>query len=231
MTSRWLPLESNPDVMNKFLHNGGVPSEWGIVDVIDLDALQSVPQPVVAVLLLFPGGEKYEEYVKQEAERIQSEGQTVSEDVYFMNQVIKNACGTIALVHSIANNTDKIKLDEESVLQHFIEQTKDLSPDARGRNLENYDDIVALHEASAQEGQTEAPDADQDANLHFVTFVCVDGNLYELDGRKSEPINHGSTSDETLLEDASKICKNFMERDPENVNFTVLALTGRIQDE
>ncbi|XP_067122785.1 ubiquitin carboxyl-terminal hydrolase isozyme L3-like [Centruroides vittatus] len=227
MTStRWLPLESNPDVMNKFLHDGGVPSEWGIVDVIDLDALQSVPQPVVAVLLLFPGGDQYESFCQEEAERIQSDGQTVSDGIYFMNQVIKNACGTIALIHSIANNADKIQMDEESVLKRFIDQTRDLPPEERGQELEKFDDIVALHEASAQEGQTEAPDAEEDVNLHFVTFVCIDGNLYELDGRKSVPINHGSCSDETLLEDASKVCKSFMERDPENVNFTVLALTS-----
>ena len=36
-------------------------------------------------------------------------------------------------------------------------------------------------------------------NLHFIAFVCVDGHLYELDGRKEFPINHGVSSPDTLL--------------------------------
>lgn len=47
-----------------------------------------------------------------------------------------------------------------------------------------------------------------------------------LDGRKSSPINHGSTSPETLLEDAARVCKEYMARDPEEVCFTVLALAN-----
>ena len=30
--------------------------------------------------------------------------------VFFMKQTIGNACGTIGIIHSIANNTDKIPL-------------------------------------------------------------------------------------------------------------------------
>uniref|UniRef100_A0A1W7RAQ2 Ubiquitin carboxyl-terminal hydrolase n=1 Tax=Hadrurus spadix TaxID=141984 RepID=A0A1W7RAQ2_9SCOR len=226
MSSRWLPLESNPDVMNKFLQNVGVPSQWNMVDVVDLsdDMLQNVPQPVAAVLLLFPGGDKYEEFIQQQEEEIQ--GQTVNDDVYFMKQTIKNACGTIALIHAVANNAEKISLDNDSVLQQFIEETKGLSSEERGQALEQNESISAAHEACAQEGQTQVPGSDEDVALHFVTFVQFDGTLYELDGRKSVPINHGSTSDDSFLQDACRVCKEFMERDPDNVNFTVVALTA-----
>jgi len=40
------------------------------------------------------------------------------------------------------------------------------------------------------------------------------------------PINHGSTTAETLLNDAARICKEYMARDPEEVRFTVVALAA-----
>lgn len=54
----------------------------------------------------------------------------------------------------------------------------------------------------------------------------VDGCLYELDGRKVFPINHGPSSADTLLEDATAVVKKFMARDPEEVRFTVVALAA-----
>lgn len=44
------------------------------------------------------------------------------------------------------------------------------------------------------------------------------------DGRKEFPINHGPSSAETILEDACKVVRAFMERDPEELKFTIVAL-------
>lgn len=40
----------------------------------------------------------------------------------------------------------------------------------------------------------------EQVNFHFVAFVHKGGYLYELDGRKEFPINHGETDPEKLLE-------------------------------
>jgi len=87
-------------------------------------------------------------------------------------------------------------------------------------------ELTRAHETSAEEGQTRAPPRDAKVDLHFVTFVNVNGTLYELDGRKPAPMAHGSTSDDTLLKDAAAACKKFIEREPENLNFTALAISG-----
>ena len=49
------------------------------------------------------------------------------------------------------------------------------------------------------ESVIQAPPLEEEINLHFIAFVHRDGSLYELDGRKPFPINHGPSSDDTLL--------------------------------
>lgn len=222
-----IPLESNPEVMNKFLQKLGVPSEWNIVDVMGLDSemLSWVPRPVLAVLLLFPVSKPYEQYKEKEEKLILSKGQDVSNEVFYMRQHLSNACGTIALMHSVANNTDKIIL-RDGPMKTFLEEAKPLDAVARSKLLEQTESIINAHKELAQEGQTKTPSAEEPVNHHFIAFVHKGGMLYELDGSKSFPINHGPTTPDTLLEDAAKVCQEFMARDPNEMRFTVVALTA-----
>lgn len=223
---RWLPLESNPEVMSKFLTCLGMKPTWQFGDVYGLDPelLIMVPRPVCAVLLLFPITEKYEAFKKEEEERLKTEKQDIS-DVYFIKQTIGNACGTIGIIHVVANNLKHLEFESDSPLKTFLEKTSKMNPEERAKFLENDESIRVMHESSAQEGQTEAPSADERVNLHFISFVNVGGQLYELDGRKLFPILHGKTSEETFLEDAVEVCKLFMARDPDEVCFTIIALS------
>ena len=47
-----------------------------------------------------------------------------------------------------------------------------------------------------------------------------------MDGRKKGPLNCGPTNKDDFLKDAARECKKYMEKDPENIQFTVLALSG-----
>lgn len=226
---RWLPIESNPEVMNSFLKKLGVPADWEINDVFGLDPelLLMVPQPCLALMLLFPVTEKYHEFSRQQEEAMR--GVEVSDKLYYMKQTISNACGTVALMHSVINNVigEKIRL-EAGPLKTFVEATLSLSPEERAVKLEADDAICSSHDSAAREGQTRAPDRDERVDYHFVSFVPVGGNLYELDGRKSGPVIKGKTSEENFLSDAAAACKEYMSRDPDNINFTVVALTARL---
>lgn len=141
-----------------------------------------------------------------------------------MKQTIHNACGTIALVHAILNNPD-IDLDDKGVLSNYFGKTKDLSPDERGKILEGDISFTDTHQELAQEGQTATPDINTKVNHHFIALIHRDGELYELDGRKSFPVKHGATTPENLGYDAAEVCKKFMAIDPHNLGFSVLALT------
>lgn len=223
--SRWLPLESNPDVLNKYADSLGMPQDWRFVDVFGLESelLAMVPRPVIAVILLYPITEKSES---------QQLGNAASEDaarsLYFIKQSIDNACGTIGMIHALVNNEHNINLDGSKSLASFLERTRNLSPVERGQQLEADATIGSAHEESALEGQTEAPPLSAETNLHFVAFVRGhhDNGLYEFDGRSDQPKLHGQTSSDTFLEDTAEVVRNFMLRDPGELKFSVAALAA-----
>ncbi|KAL3879782.1 hypothetical protein ACJMK2_032068 [Sinanodonta woodiana] len=177
-----------------------------------------VPRPVVAVMLLYPLTDKSQESTIGEVQE--------GSDLYFIKQTIGNACGTIAIVHALANNKDKIQFMEEKSFSKFLSDSFSLTPEERAILLEKDEGMGAAHEDSAQEGQTQAPDRDEHVNTHFIAFICQNDQLYELDGGKDGPVHHGTSSNETLMEDAVEVVKKFMERDPDELNFTLMALVN-----
>jgi ubiquitin carboxyl-terminal hydrolase L3 len=103
---KWFPLESNPAVMNTYVEKLGFPtSAFSFCDVLSTEewALDMVPKPVVGVLMLFPIKPHTEAFAKEEAQRIEANGQVVSSNVYYMKQTVGNACGTVGLLHAIGN--------------------------------------------------------------------------------------------------------------------------------
>jgi len=115
-SKKWIPLESNPDVMNKFIHGLGFSETFALQDVISMDPemVQFVPQPVLAVLLLFP--------ISENSEKLRLEQKSAPSDVvhprdlYYMPQQIGNACGTIALLHATSQQKDLIRRENCSAL-------------------------------------------------------------------------------------------------------------------
>lgn len=58
---------------------------------------------------------------------------------------------------------------------------------------------------------------------------CLWGRLWELDGCKAFPIDHGPTSPAMLLHDAARVARDFM-ASTESLNFTLLALAPPDQE-
>ncbi|KAK7859867.1 ubiquitin carboxyl-terminal hydrolase 3 [Quercus suber] len=220
---RWLPLEANPEVMNQFLWGLGLPEdEAECYDVfgLDLELLEMVPKPVLAVVFLYPLTAQSEE------ERIQQENEEkeASNSVYFMKQTVGNACGTIGLLHAIGNLTSEIKLVEGSFLDRFFKTTATMDPSERATYLEKDTEMEVAHSVAATAGETEASD---NVDTHFICFSCVDGELYELDGRKTGPISHGPSSPSSILQDAAKVIQGMIEKNPNSLNFNVIAISKK----
>jgi ubiquitin carboxyl-terminal hydrolase L3 len=241
---RWLPIEANPEVrhalhlrfiidvqvMNCFLGKLGVPPDWQIHDVLGLEPelLALLPRPVLGLMLLGP--------VTEEARQEKAAPGIVAkepEKLYYMKQTVSNACGTVALLHCVANarSTGRLALLPDSPLERFLSATAGLTPEQRAHRLETDEAIVRVHDAAAREGQTAAPLLEDRVDHHFVALVEVEGRLWQLDGRREGPVMGAACEhQEDFLSRAAAVCKEHMARDPTNLRFNVLALAASSED-
>ncbi|CAO3648968.1 unnamed protein product [Cunninghamella blakesleeana] len=219
----WLPLEANPEVWNSIIHKLGVDEKCHYVDVLGLEPenIETIPQPVLGMIFLFPSSELYETYKNKEGIRLNKLEQSISPNVIFFKQSISNACGMIALLHSIANNEEN-EIVGPGQLHDFLEQAQKMSPDERAEWLKQSNELRLLHETAALAGQSAPPSLGERVDYHYVCFVEVEEHLYELDGRRSLPINHGRSKN--FVESATKIMKQYMAIDPSQTHFNIIAL-------
>lgn len=219
----WVPLESSPDAMNKVIYQLGVEPTVAFSDVygFDEDLLAMVSQPVYAVVFLFPLNDKYDAARKQEMEASKNR---VSSKVWFMKQTIGNACGTMAIFHSLANTYQQLPIAKDAHILKFLDETKDMDPQERPKVLELDQVCAEAHAKGAADGQTAAPEADAQTELHYVAFVQVDGDLYELDGRQSSPINLGPCQPDLLRAATQVIKQRIASFENGSLEFSVISL-------
>lgn len=227
---RWFPLESNPELINDYIQKLGFDtSVYEFCDVFSTEdwALEMIPGPVSAVLLLYPITDKT---TKDEAnDNIALDA--IEDKVWFTKQRIGNACGTIGLLHAIMNAPEGLRaFPPDSWLAKFSEDCPiALSPIAKAERLESDQDISKLHDdaTSSTANSTSRGNIEDEVETHFVALVHIDGELYELDGRKNGPVLHGPTSQNTLLKDACQVVQTFMARDPSETRFAITALAPK----
>merc|ERR1711951_65419 len=135
--------------------------------------------------------------------------------------------GALANSSNLVQEAGPMKLLEKAPLYEFIAANIRETPATRGWNLLRSKDIQEQSDAAASDevAQTARPNRDDKVDAHFIAFVPIKECLYELDGRKKFPINHGKTSDKTFLKDTTVVVKEkFMKLVPNNPNFNLMAL-------
>jgi len=222
----WVPLESNPEMLTNFARKVGLPGNAEFVDVYgtDPELLGMVEGQCLAVTLLFGCTEAVSRAKKEQKDAIEKNGQKLHPDLKYLKQYVGNACGTIACIHSLANNLQALGIPELSPIGEFVKATEGMTPQEIGAKLADATKLHAASEESAVGGQTEAPVATACIDAHFIAFVEKDGDLYELDGGKDFPINHGAAKGGLLAAAAQAITTNFMEKDPDSLQFNMMAL-------
>ena len=140
---------------------------WGFTDVFGLDeeSLKMVPSPCVGIIFLYPFSQ-----VEMRKKKLGKNNGQKCEGVWYMNQVIGNACGAVALMHTVMNTLDTVSSDSK-FLKKFSADAKDADSRNRGKLFGSA--LRELHDEVSGRGQTEAPKPNADLDFHFVSLVAV----------------------------------------------------------
>jgi len=225
---RWEALESNPEVLTNFCHQMGVTQAFQVVDVwgLDEDILGFVPQPAIAMVLLFPSKNPDGSRAREKLEVAKHDK---SDQIYFLKQIeghLDNACGTIAMIHAILNNRSLLGIEGsgEATLEKFYTETKAMSPEERGKHLDTYQPIAQVHNSLLDAGQSSRVEGDKVCH-HFVCVTAVGDDLVELDGAyNSGPNVVGKLEGKSLLMAAANFIKTkYINENPDG-RFSLMAL-------
>ncbi|KAH6614205.1 hypothetical protein C7974DRAFT_72794 [Boeremia exigua] len=233
---RFIPLENNPDVMSSLVHKLGLSTKLAFHDVFSIDEpelLAFVPRPAHALLLVFPVSETYEKFRREEdKDKPEYAGHGDSEEVVWYKQTIGNACGLIGLLHGVSNGAARANILPNSDLAKLVQDAIPLKPIERADLLYESEALEKAHQTAAGGGDTRAPDAEDNVDLHYVCFIkSNDNNLWELDGRRKGPLNRGKLSaDEDVLSEKALALgpRSFLKRESEagggDVRFSLITL-------
>lgn len=116
------------------------------------------------------------------------------------SRLVPNSCATHALL-SILLNCSKLELGE--TLTRLKTHTKGMSPENKGLAIGNTPELACAHNSHAMTQAKRRLDKSSGIStgrftgeaFHFVSFVPIDGHLFELDGLKPFPMNHGMWKD------------------------------------
>ncbi|GAA5992938.1 hypothetical protein JCM5350_007811 [Sporobolomyces pararoseus] len=222
----WSLTESDPGIFTGILHDLGVKGLeveelWGL----DPDLLKQL-EPVHALVFLF-------KWVGGSTEKMDGAFVEPDGNHYFAHQVINNACASIALLNATLNiQNPNVELGEELTnLQSF---STGLDPQTRGEIITNSQKIREVHNSFARSDpfhlEDNQPQSESEDAFHFISYVPIDGQLFELDGLKQKPVSHGKIPEGS---DWTDLARQVLERriasyPAGEVMFNLLAITSRL---
>ena len=102
----FIPLESDPPALNDLMYKLGVSGSLSLTDVWSIDEpdqLSLISRPVLALILVLPTCEGYEQQRLSRREPVGTTEDSIGDEVFWIRQTIDNACGLYAILHAICN--------------------------------------------------------------------------------------------------------------------------------
>jgi len=187
----WCLIESDPGVFTELIHKFGV-SGLQVEELWSLDKEQfSDLKPVFGLVFLF----KWTADEEPAGSIVQD---SRLDKIFFAKQVINNACATQAILSVLMNINDPA-VTLGPTLQEFKEFCGSFDAGMKGLTLSNSDQIRSVHNSFSRQTlfEFDSKKAEKDDDVfHFVSFVPIDGRIYELDGLKAGPVDLGPAGDD-----------------------------------
>ncbi|NWI98540.1 UCHL5 hydrolase, partial [Crypturellus undulatus] len=204
----WCLMESDPGVFTELIKGFGcrgaqVEEIWSL-EPENFEKLK----PVHGLIFLFkwqPGEEPAGSVVQDSR----------LDTLFFAKQVINNACATQAIVSVLLNCTHQdIHLGE--TLSEFKEFSQSFDAAMKGLALSNSEVIRQVHNSFARQQMFEfdaKSSAKEEDAFHFVSYVPVNGRLYELDGLREGPIDLGSCNQDDWISAVRPVIEKRIQKD------------------
>nr|CAH7730349.1 unnamed protein product [Callosobruchus chinensis] len=198
LTEGWLELESDPGLFTLLLEDFGVKGVQ-VEEIYDLN--KPLDSPVYGFIFLFRWIEERRSRRKVvELNETFVKDEDIVNNIFFAQQMVPNSCATHALI-SILLNCPTIHLGE--TLARLKAHTQGMSPDNKGWAIGNTPELACAHNSHAmpqakrklEKGSGVSTGRFTGEAFHFVSFVPIGGRLFELDGLKPFPIDHGPCND------------------------------------
>ncbi|XP_041127084.1 ubiquitin carboxyl-terminal hydrolase isozyme L5-like [Polyodon spathula] len=218
----WCLMESDPGVFTELIKGFGckgsqVEEIWSM-EPENFEKLK----PVHGLIFLFkwqPGEEPAGSIVQDSR----------LDHLFFAKQVINNACATQAIV-SVLLNCHHSDMQLGETLTEFKEFSQSFDATMKGLALSNSEVIRQVHNSFARqqmfEFDTKSTAKDEDA-FHFVSYVPVNGRLYELDGLREGPIDLGVCNQDDWISAVRPVIEKRIQKYSEGeIRFNLMAIVS-----
>ncbi|NWZ59932.1 UCHL5 hydrolase, partial [Haliaeetus albicilla] len=213
----WCLMESDPGVFTELIKGFGCRG----AQVEEIWSLESENfeklKPVHGLIFLFkwqPGEEPAGSVVQDSR----------LDTIFFAKQVINNACATQAIVSVLLNCVHQdIHLGE--TLSEFKEFSQSFDAAMKGLALSNSEVIRQVHNSFARQQMFEfdaKSSAKEEDAFHFVSYVPVNGRLYELDGLREGPIDLGACNQDDWISAVRPVIEKRIQNNIVHLTFSVL---------
>ncbi|GAB1298686.1 Ubiquitin carboxyl-terminal hydrolase BAP1 [Apodemus speciosus] len=195
MNKGWLELESDPGLFTLLVEDFGVKGvqvEWR-----SMTFRVNAREPVYGFIFLFKWIE--ERRSRRKVSTLVDDTSVIDDDIvnnmFFAHQLIPNSCATHALLSVLLNCSN---VDLGPTLSRMKDFTKGFSPESKGYAIGNAPELAKAHNSHARPEPRHLPEKQNGLSavrtmeaFHFVSYVPITGRLFELDGLKVYPIDHG----------------------------------------